>query len=45
MPEPLSSDSREQSSRRPGHSQGIEIHILAQEAISHEFSQVIGRNM
>lgn len=51
MPEPPSSDSCEQSSRRPGHSQGIEIHIkrlphfLAQTAISHEFSQVIGGKM
>lgn len=52
MPEPPSSDSCKQSSRRrPGHSQGIEIHIkrlphiLAQTAISHEFSQVIGGKM
>lgn len=48
MPEPPSSDSCEQSSWRPGHSQGIEIHmealphILAQTAISHDFSQVMG---
>lgn len=48
MPEPPSSDSHEQSSGHPGHSQGIEIpmkglpHILAQEAISHDFSQVMG---
>lgn len=48
MPEPPSSNSHEQSSGRPGHSQGIEIsmkglpHILAQEAISHDFSQVMG---
>lgn len=48
MPEPPSSDSCEQSSWRPGHSQGIEIHmkalphILAHTAISHDFSQVMG---